>query len=543
MLQSNGFGNFSSNRGVFLGAGGGTFNTVTGDFVLNGVISGPGKLHRVTGSRSFGAINLNADNNTFASVEQVGGMTFFNGNSSAGLGTINLMPETQITIGKNEGPDNTIPNPIQLGAGAAIDIRVTVGTSASVGSIYENLPIGNLTLSGKISGPGRLFKGLGTTVPLGDGKVILTNSANDFTGDFTIALGTVEVTASGALGATSGATMVINPGTLAFNNVTYTAPERLFVSGRGLSDQGALRGVAGTSRFAGPVVMTADTSIGVDTGATLELNGGIRGAAGLNKVGPGTLRLSSAANDIRGDVANSEGRLEFGATHRIQGGLDMKPATETAINGNQLLNVKKLTGNTTADFKLDLGGGRLVVDYDPNDGSPIQQIRSWIESSFFNGGGTAWAGPGITSSIINTPGNLDKAIGYGEASVVSTNGEWDGEPVDDSAVVTRFTVAGDIDLDGEVAFPDLLKVSTNYGKTNVIWTDGDVDYDGEVTFFDLLAVSANYGKAVPAALLATLPDDQQALIESAFAQVPEPGSMSLLALGAAAMLGRRRRAK
>ena len=71
------------------------------------------------GNSTATTTNFNADSNTFNGITLLQGQTFFNGNQSAGSGAITIDPKTQVTIGKNEGPDNTISNPIQLGAGGA----------------------------------------------------------------------------------------------------------------------------------------------------------------------------------------------------------------------------------------------------------------------------------------------------------------------------------------------------------------------------------------------------------------------------------------
>lgn len=96
------------------------------------------------------------------------------------------------------------------------------------------------------------------------------------------------------------------------------------------------------------------------------------------------------------------------------------------------------------------------------------------------------------------------------------------------------TINGDTDLDGEVAFPDFLTLSGNFGETGsaATWTLGNVDCDDEIAFPDFLLLSGNFGNAplVP---------------NSTSASVPEPASKSAslagILLGLALFLTSRRR--
>ncbi len=59
---------------------------------------------------------------------------------------------------------------------------------------------------------------------------------------------------------------------------------------------------------------------------------------------------------------------------------------------------------------------------------------------------------------------------------------------------------GDLDGDGEVAFPDFLILSGNFGTmVSGTHTTGDIDCDGEVAFPDFLILSGNFGMTIGAA--------------------------------------------
>jgi hypothetical protein len=73
---------------------------------------------------------------------------------------------------------------------------------------------------------------------------------------------------------------------------------------------------------------------------------------------------------------------------------------------------------------------------------------------------------------------------------------------------------GDANSDGQVSFTDYQALERNFGVTSgATWAMGDFDFDGDVDFSDYQALELNFGQPVP-----------------------EPATLSLLALGGLAML-------
>ncbi len=87
----------------------------------------------------------------------------------------------------------------------------------------------------------------------------------------------------------------------------------------------------------------------------------------------------------------------------------------------------------------------------------------------------------------------------------------------DIGAVELSLLPGDTDMDRKVTFADYIVLERNFGATNATWAMGDFNGDGKVTFADYIILEGGFGKSVP-----------------------EPMTLSLLAIGAVALLRRRR---
>lgn len=226
---------------------------------------------------------------------------------------------------------------------------------------------------------------------------------------------------------------------------------------------------------------------------------GTAGSLTVNKLGAGTWTLN-AANTYNGNTIATGGTL-------VLVGAAKNPVINSGrfgiSNGGAIVLDYNDTGNTGT------WGAEIVNDLPPNEATGF--IASKIRTTLAQ--------------------NNTRAIGWEDDTTAKL-------------FTVRYTHKGDINLDGAVDSFDFNAFVTGYGKTSGgIWADGNFDYNdgGKVNTLDFNYLAGNFG-AGP--ISAVLPGDVLGGgVPSATlgAVVPEPAALSVLALGAMGLIGRRRR--
>jgi len=159
--------------------------------------------------------------------------------------------------------------------------------------------------------------------------------------------------------------------------------------------------------------------------------------------------------------------------------------------------------NNVPTARLDINDGFLAINYDGD--SPLEDVVAWIKSGFKDVE-HAWDGQGIISSAAALdPGAY--AVGWAEASVIQPlqyvpfgpdHPFGDFEDIDGTTILVRYTLVGDINLDGTVDDIDISILTGNYLSPGTWgWADGDVfGYDGVVDDPDVGLQAGNYGMSV-----------------------------------------------
>lgn len=479
MIQNNGTGVIGANLGFTVAAGGGTLN---GSWQFANTWSGSGVLNKV-GSGTTARFDASSPSWTSPIIIREG---FVDARASDALGTgpITIAAELPTGLFKLGGlGDSTLTNNITLNTGSTIDFRVD--------SIA-----GPLWLTGNIGGPAGFIK-TGGTGSNGQGTLVLAGN-NTFAGDLVIDGGVLIAASNTATGAATGLLTVNPTASLAFSHVTgvnIASGKTTFIAGDG-AGLGAIRNIDGNNTYAPAITLTQNAMIDTSTG-TLNLSGGIRGKADLTTQGGGSLSTS---------VIRVNGLTVNGNTAITSGRSTTKTSTVTSLSTGAM---------------LDLGDNDLVVDY---TGS--------APTLTFGFAGGAWNGTGLVSSLAGASVSPAKtALGWAEATDLGSPATFSGVSIDNTALLVRYTWAGDANLDGKVNTVDFNQLAGSFNAAGD-WFNGDFNYDNLVDSVDLGFLLGTYG-------MAAIPSPS--LGGTLGAVVPEPSTLSLLGLGVAGLFGRRRR--
>jgi hypothetical protein len=116
-------------------------------------------------------------------------------------------------------------------------------------------------------------------------------------------------------------------------------------------------------------------------------------------------------------------------------------------------------------------------------------VQSLINLARNNG---TWNGAGLTSTAAKNNPNHNTTLGAMEAadykSLYGSSATFFGEPLDDSAVLVRYSYYGDTDFNGKVNFDDYVKTDNGFNNHLSGWLNGDFDGNGVVNFDDYVLI-------------------------------------------------------
>ena len=280
---------------------------------------------------------------------------------------------------------------------------------------------------------------------------------------------------------------------------------------------------------------------------------------GTNILG-GVLQANVArALPAGGQVTVNNATLAVGATQYLAS-LTMTNSAQASVSlataGTAGSTIKTNALSIDGTSLLDLRDNNLIVDYTGGGTGTLAAVQSLIKAGAGNksdGSHYDWDGTtGITSSSITLTGTGKQYLSLGirdfgyalyNATVQSSI---EGVPVESSttggtaSIVVKYTWMGDMDLDGKVTVNDYLEflhyLTSPPPAADITWMTGDFNYDGKINVNDYLLLIGGYTASTGSPPSA---DDEQIT----FVPIPEPATLSLLALGTAAVLRRRSRHK
>ncbi len=338
------------------------------------------------------------------------GTSTFSGNTSIQAGSVimdsaSALGSTAGSVSVSSGAVLSLENGISVGSkglslsgdgissgGALINIsgsnswsgNLSLGAATTIASTAGSLVLGGAadlaTFALSVKGSGSTtFSGIvtGSTAANvtalsnnGVGTLILSGS-NTYTGLTTVSQGILQVNNTTALGATgsgngtsvaSGATLLLQPASsLAIGN------ELLTLNGSGFGGNGALRSQSGDNNWDGNLALGSDSSLRVDTGSTLTLNGtlGDSGSARtITKDGSGILILAGTVPNT-GPILVQSGSLQLATAGRISDLSLVNVASGATFN---LDNYDETIGSLTGSGSVTLGTDIIVVGGDLSTG-------------------------------------------------------------------------------------------------------------------------------------------------------------------------------
>ena len=316
---------------------------------LSGIISGQGNLVKTGGNLAVGTLTLTGLNTFNSTVPGGDDITITAGGISVPDVANQGLP-SGLGAGERLGFSNG-GNARLIFTGPGVDStdwHFALGTTR--GTLEVSSPSGQLTLSGLIDGGAAFDK-------IGLGTLLLTGSANSFTGDFNVVNGSVSIPdiANTAINSPIGAGNLISLG-------GTSSSGRLIFTGNGTDSSNR------------PMTLAAGSAINVSAATgSLTLSGEISGSGDLTKGGPGALFPTNTANSFSGNVTVAEGRLitlaltnsavasSLGAGTRITLGTQTT-AGELVING---------AANSTTDRQIDVAGGGGTINSNAASGTTV----------------------------------------------------------------------------------------------------------------------------------------------------------------------------
>jgi hypothetical protein len=229
------------------------------------------------------------------------------------------------------------------------------------------------------------------------------------------------------------------------------------------------------------------------------------------------------------------GNLTTTANVSVTGGTLQLPS-----NGTFNRVIRAGTVAVTGSGKINIDNNKMILT--------AQGVGTWNGTAYDGVTGVVAAGYSpnqdfsgngiVTTQTTATGGNTLHNIG-----VVSNTdlglATFGGQTLGANDTLVMFTYGGDANLDGAITGDDYFQIDSAFPNPNAHgWFNGDFNYDGAITGDDYFIIDSNFpAQGAPIPTSSGIGGGGVAGVQA----VPEPASIGLFAMGATAMLARRRR--
>ncbi len=553
----------------------------------NAILSGGGQIfgNVVVGT---GGMILPGDTTSAVGTIAVGNLTFNSGatfNAEFGAAANDEFVAKGLAINPGVGV-----NLFQVGTNSAFDTN-GVYTLAQLPAGTSVVGANNLSVLNPVAGSGYIF-GTASNGSLLNLTIISTINSTWTNGDATASWNdasdwSLSQTPNGALATANfnavgaGAVNLNGTETVGVVNLNSAAGYTFNPGSGGTltfyngSNPAQLNDSNGNHAFNVPVQLNSNLAVNVANAAnTVTLAGNLTGSNGITLTGAGTLEISGPAT-YSGATNVNGGTLVLSAPGSFNGSgaLNIASAGKVALAETQsTASVGSLT--ITSGGTFDISNNALLINYAATgQTSPDAAIRADLITGS-GAGGVSSNGVGIMSStaaklnaaLVAVGGTPKYGVGYVDGSDPYLNNEGPAAGTEE----VKFTLLGDLNLDGNVNSADFILFANSFGKsggTAAAWDHGDLNYDGNVNSADFILFADNFGQSLgsvsstsggltlaqgglDAAQVAQfnaigtdlgISSSELATLDQKVAAVPEPGSCALLGLVGLSVLARRRR--
>jgi fibronectin-binding autotransporter adhesin len=433
--------------------GSGTLGATTGTLAVNGVgILDLGGTTQTVGAVTFGGGTIQNGTLTGSSFASTGGtasavLAGAGASLAQNAGTLTLSGTNTYGGGTTVSAGNLdITGSGTLGATTGtlvvngVGILDLGGTTQIVGAVtIGGGTIQNGTLSGTsfISNGGgtvsAVLAGAGASLTQHSGTLTLSG-ANTYGGGTIVSAGTLDITGSGTLGATTGTLAVNGTGVLDLGGTTQTVGAVTF--GGGTIQNGTLTGssMASTGGAASAVLAGAGASLAQNAG-TLTLSGANTYSGGTTVSG-GTLNLADSLAVQNSIVSIGAGNIVFSST------VPSHAFTFGDLSGSGNLALQDNTTPIANAISLTIGGSADNSTYSGVLCGPGSLAKIGAGTTVLTGANTYTGGTAINAGVLQLGDQTSTTAALSSTGGIAVNGTFVVEPAANTSIVVGNSLTG-----------------------------------------------------------------------------------------------------